>query len=135
VDLPGGLDLVDVLAAGALGPRRELFDLVGPVDLDIDALGLGEDGDGGGGSMDAPLGLGRGDALDGVNAGLEGQFGPDPLAADVDDGGADAAGVGLGGDVEGFEGPALPGGVLLVHLEEVAGPERGLIAAGSGAEF
>lgn len=135
LDLDGGGDLVDVLAAGALAGGGEFLDVILPVDLDGDFGGLGEDGDGGGGGMDAPLGFRGGDAFDAVDAGFEVQLSPCAVAADARDGGADAPDLGLGGHFDELKCPAAAGGVLLVHVDQVAGPEGGFGTAGSGPEL
>ena len=128
-------DLVDVLTARPLCSGDVLFDVVGPVDVHIDVFRLGEGRDGGGRCVDPALGLGRGHPFDGVDAGLEAEFDKDALAFDRDDRVTDAAHAGVCGQVHLVEGPALLGGVLAVHVEEVSAPEPGLVAPRAGAEF
>lgn len=85
--------------------------------------------------MNPPLRFGRGDALDAVHARLEREFAPDPLATHAGHRVAQAPGVGFGRRVEHFEGPPAPGRVTLVHVEEVGGPQCGLVAAGPCADL
>jgi hypothetical protein len=105
------------------------------LDLDVDLFGLGEDGDGDGRGVDAALGLGRGDTLHAVDAGLVLEQGVDAVA--FDDGGdvleavADA-GLGLREDLD---LPAVLLGETEVHAEDLGDEEGGLVAAGAGAEF
>ena len=46
-----------------------------------------------------------------------------------------SAEAGVAGQVERFDTPALASGVLLVHVEQVAGPQAGLVAPGAGSDF
>ena len=85
--------------------------------------------------MDAALGFGGGDALDAVDAGLVLHLGVDFVA--LDDGGdffqaADDAGFGLGED---FDLPLVLLGEAEVHAEDLGDEDRGLVAAGAGAEL
>ena len=65
---------------------------------------------------------------------LELQPGERPAAADLGDDFLEAA-LGAFGGGKNLGGPALPRGEALVHAEQVAGEQRGLVAAGAGADF
>ena len=124
---------VDVLAAGAGGAHRIDADVFGR-DVDVDLLGLRQHGDGRRRGVDAAAGLGRRHALHAVHAGFELQLREDALARDGRDDFLVAAGLALArrGDLD---LPAAPGGIALVHAEQVAGEQRRLVAAGAGADF
>ena len=126
--------LVDVLAAGA---RRAIgVDLeVGLVDLDLaDVLGLGKHGDGARRGVDAALRLGLGHALHAMDAGLELQLRVRALARDARDDLAIAA-VLAGIRAQDLDAPALALGVAAVHAEQIAGEDRGFVAARAGAHL
>ena len=132
-DAHGAVGGVDRLAARTA--RAEDVDAqILVVDLDVDLLGLGQDGDGGGRGVDAPGALGRGHALDAVDAGFEFEALEDVAAGDGDDRLLEAADAGLG-DVHDLEAPALERGVALIHAEEIGGEERRFLAAGAGAQL
>ena len=81
-----------------------------------------------------PLRLGVGHALHPVHAGFEFQFGERAAALHLGDDFLEAAhGAFAGGDH--LDLPALQGGKTLIHPEQVAGEQRGLVAAGAGADF
>ena len=101
---------------------------------DVDLLGLGHHGDGRGRGVDPALGLGLRDALDAVAAALELEVAEGAVALDAERDLAEAAQLGRD-HVDRLERPALRLGVAPVHLEEVAGEERGLVAAGPGADL
>ena len=101
------------------------------VDLHLDRLGLGHDQHPGGRGVDAALRLGDGHPLHAVHAALVLQPGPGALGALAlhrDRRVLDAAQAGDGG-VQDLGPPAAPFGVPLVHPEQVAGEQRGLLAA------
>ena len=103
-------------------------------DRHVDVFDLGQDGDGRGGGVDAAGGFGVRHALHAMHAGFEFQFRERAAPADLGDDfleAADAAGA-FGHD---FGFPALLGGVALIHAEQDAGEQRGLVAAGAGADF
>ena len=133
-DAHGGVGRVDRLAAGAGGAEGVDAEVLG-FDLDVDLFGFGQHGDGDGRGVDAALGLGGGDALDAVDAGLVLELRVDVVA--FDDGGdvleavADA-GLGLGEDLD---LPLVLLGEAEVHAEDLGDEERGLVAAGAGAEL
>src|SRR4029078_6181467 len=104
------------------------------VELDFDVVGFREDGYGDGGGVDAALLFGDGDALHAVHAALIAELAIDLVAADEGDDFLQAADGGLaaGGD---FDLPALGFGVAGIHAEDLVGKERGLVAAGAGANF
>ena len=81
-----------------------------------------------------PERLGVGHALHAVHAGFELQLGEHAAAAHLGDDFLEAAHRALA-DREHLGLPALRGGVALVHAEQVAGEQRGLVAAGAGADF
>ncbi|MND86557.1 hypothetical protein D3C80_785280 [compost metagenome] len=125
--------LVDVLAARARGPEGVDADVL-VVDLDLHVLDLGQDRDGGRRGVDAPLGLGRRNPLDAVNAAFELQPPEHALAGDGGDDFLVAAGFALGGAVD-LDPPAARGGVARIHAEQVAGEDGRLVPAGAGAHF
>ena len=133
-DADGRVGGVDRLAAGAGGAEGVDAEVLG-FDLDVDLFGLGQDGDGDGGGVDAALGLGGGHALDAVHAGLVLEQRVDAVAfddrGDVLEAVADA-GLGLGEDLD---LPAVLLGEAEVHAEDLGDEERGLVAAGAGAEL
>jgi len=116
-----------------LGCRDHFLDIVG-VELDLDFLGFGQDRDGGGRGMDAALGLGDRDPFDLVRAALVTQLGKHTLAAHAENPQPAAALLGSL-DVDLLERPPLDGGEPLVHRDDVAGPERGLVAADPGPDL
>ena len=103
-------------------------------DLDLDLLGLGQHRDGRGRRVDAALRLGLRDPLDPVGAALELEHRVGALAADLERDLLEAADLGrrlrehLGGE-------AALLGVAGEHLEQVAREQRGLVAAGAGADL
>ena len=125
--------LVDVLAAGALGPHG-VDAQVGLVDGDVDLLDLGQHRDGRGGGVDAARRLGVGHALHAMDAGFELEPREGAAAPDLGDDFLEAA---LGALARGQKLglPAMVGGIALVHAVEIAGEQRGLVAAGAGADF
>src|SRR4029077_14487215 len=104
--------LVNVLAAGALGPDGVDLEIVG-LDLDVDVFGLRQHRDGRGRGVDAALRFGVGHALHAVHAGLELQPGERPAAFDLGDDFLEAA-LGALGEGKDFGGPALPRRTALV---------------------
>ena len=132
-DADGRVGRVDALAAGARGAVG-VDAQVGLLDVDVDLVGLGQDRHGGRGGLDAALALGLRDALDAVDATLVLHDGVDLLARDLELDGLEAAGVGwAAGQDLGL--PTLGGDEALVHLEEVAGEDAGLVAADAGANL
>jgi hypothetical protein len=122
-----------VLAAGAA--RAQRVDLeVGFVDFDIDVAGLGQHGDGGGRRVDAALGFGVGHALYAVHARFEFELGEGAAAADFGNDLLEAP-HGAFARRNHLDLPALVGGIAFVHAEKIAGEERGLVAAGAGADL
>jgi hypothetical protein len=134
-DADGGVGLVDVLAAGAGGP-------VG-VDAQVALLSrsrcrrcprLRHHGDRAGGGVDAPLGLGLRHPLHPVGAGLE-------LEPAVDVPPSMRLMISLkppcspGALAEHLHFQPLALRVAAVHAEQVSGEDRGLVAAGAGADF
>jgi len=84
--------------------------------------------------MDAALGFGVGHALHAMDTRFEFELGERAAAADLRDDLLEAAhGAFAQGDH--LDLPALRGGIAFVHAEQIAGEERGLVAAGAGADF
>ena len=103
--------------------------------LDLaDLLELRQDRDRARRGVDAALRLGRRHALHAVRAGLELELRIGAAADDAADDLAVAA-VLAGALAEHLDAPALALGVARVHPEQVAGEDRGLVAAGAGADL
>jgi len=133
-DAHRGIGLVDVLAAGAGGPVG-VDAQVGRVDVDLaDLVGFRHYRHGAGRGVDAALRFGFRNALHAVAARFELQPRIRAVADDAHDDflvAADLAGVFR----HDFHLPATALGVACVHAQEVAGEQRGLVAAGAGADF
>ena len=132
-DAHGGISGVNALTArtgGAVGVDAQ----VGLVDLDVDLLGLGKYGDGRRGGLDTALGLGLGNALDAVHAGLELHDGVDAVALDLELDGLKAAGL-AGAGIEHGGLPAARLAEALVHLVQIAGKDGRLVATGGGTDL
>ena len=84
--------------------------------------------------MDASAALGGRHALNAVDAALELQLGEHACAADRGNCFLEAADVGFAGGDQ-LEPPALRLGEALVHAQQVAGEQRGLVAASPGANL
>ena len=132
-DAHGALGPVDVLAAGAAGPV-DVDPQVLVVDRDVDVLGLGQHGHGRGRGVDAAAALGHRHPLHPVHAGLVLEPGEHPLPRDLGHDLLDPAEIALAHRQD-LAAPALEVGVALVHAQEVAGEQRGLVAAGAGADL
>src|SRR5450631_3266878 len=132
-DADGGFGLVDVLAAGTLRAHGVDLQIVF-VNLDVNLFHLGQYRDGGSRRVDAAGGFGVGYALHAVHAGFEFELGEHATSAHFGDDFLEAA-FGAFADRHDFRLPALQGGVAFVHAEQVAGEQRGLVAAGAGADF
>ncbi len=96
--------------------------------------GSGKHRDGGGRGVDAALGLRLRHALDAVAAALELEVPERALAGDAERDLAEAAQLGRH-QLERLELPAHLLGVAAVHLEQVAGEQGRLVAAGAGADL
>ena len=132
-DAHGGVGSVNALTAragGAVGVDAQ----VGLVDLDVNFLGLGKYGDGSRGGLNAALGLGLGNALDAMHAGLELHDGVDAVALDLELDGLKAAGL-AGAGVEHGGLPAARLAEALIHLVQIAGKDGRLVATGGGANL
>src|SRR5437588_6023986 len=104
------------------------------IDLHVELLGLRQHQHAGGGRVDTALGLGVGNALDPVHAGLVLEAGVGPLALDLEGDVFESPHVrGLGRQDLGLPATAL--GVALVHAEGVAGKQRRLLAALPGLDL
>ena len=132
-DTHGGVGGVNALTARARS-AVSIDAQVGLVDLDVNLLGLGKHGDGCRGGLDAALGLGLGNALDAVHAGLELHDGVDAVALDLELDGLKAAGL-AGAGIEHGGLPATRLAKALVHLVQVAGEDGRLVATGGGADL
>ena len=102
--------------------------------LDLDLFGLRQHGDRGGRGMDPPRGLGDRHALHAVDPPFVLEAAVRPFALDDRRELLDPAGLGLR-EVDQLHPPPLPVGVAAVHAEELGGEERGLVAAGAGADL
>ncbi len=103
-------------------------------DRDVHVLGLGQDGHGRRRRVDAAGGLGRRHALDAVRAALVLQARVGRVALDQRRDRLDPADARVV-PVHDLDLPAHAFGVALVHAEELAGKERGLVAAGAGPDL
>src|SRR4051794_39566821 len=126
-DAHGRVGGVDRLAAGTGGAVDVDLEVVG-VDVDVDVLGLGQDGHRGGRRVDAALRLRLGHALDPVGAALVLEHRIRPVALDGER-------VGAVGGLERLDLEPAPVGVAAEHAVEVAGPDRRLVAAGTGPDL
>ena len=102
--------------------------------VDIDVFDFGQHRDRRRRGMDAAGGFGVRHALHAMHAGFEFQLGEHAAAAHFGDDFLEAAFAAFA-DRQDLRLPALLGGVALVHAEQVAGEQRGLVAAGAGADF
>src|SRR2546429_478765 len=132
-DTHGGIGGVHRLAAGAGGAESvdaQIFRL----DLDVDFVGFGQHGDRCRRSVDAPLLLGRGNALYAMHAAFV--FQP----------GINLVPLNRGNHFfhspkrrrrtfEDLHFPALRFGVARIHAEKLSGEKRGFVAARAGADF
>ncbi len=125
--------LVDVLAAGALGAHG-LDAQVFLLDLDIEFFDLGQHRHGRRRGVNAALGFGVGHALHAVHPRFEFQLGERAAALHLGDDFLKPADRAFRGRNH-LDAPALQRGKALIHPEQVAGEQRGFIAAGPGADF
>src|SRR6201999_4120192 len=124
---------VDVLTAGALRAHG-LDPQVIVLDVDIDILDFRQHRNRRRRSVNAPLRLGIGYALYPVYAGFEFELREGAAALHLGDDFLEAANGAFAGGYH-LDLPALQGGKTLIHPEQVAGEQRGLVAAGAGADF
>ena len=117
---PAGTKAVDAVVVG------------GKVHLDIFRLGHYRHRRGAG--VDTSLRLGLGDTLDPVSAAFELQLAETAFPLDAEDDLFEAAHFGRAGRHQ-FGLPAAVVAVVLVHLEQVAGEQCRLVAAGSRADL
>src|SRR5690606_6212994 len=133
-DAHGRVGLVDVLAARA-GGAEGVDPQVGRVDLDRLAFLLDRnDRYRRGRGVDPALRFGLGHALHAVGAGFELQARVGAFALDPRDHLAESAVFAGIGRLD-LHPPALALGVAGVHAQQVAGEDRGLVAAGAGADL
>ena len=102
--------------------------------IDVDVFGLRQHRDRRRRGVDAAGRFGVRHALHAMHAGFEFQLGIDAAAVDIGDDflvAADRA-FALRHD---FDLPALLGGIALIHAKQHAREQRGLVAAGAGADF
>ena len=130
----GALGLVHMLAAGAAGAEEVDSNILLRYLKLILFVRLGENDDRRGGGMDSSLGLGLGHALDAVAAGLEPEASVCALAEHGEDDLLVAVERGRVGVHDG-DFPSMRLAVAGIHAEEIAGEERGLLAAGAGADL
>ena len=132
-DAHGGVGGVDALAARAAGAVHIDAQVV-LVDVDLDLIGLGQHRHRCGGGVDAALGLGLGNALYAMDAGLELHDRVHLVALDLELDFLVAARIG-GADVHELDLPLARGAEALVHLEQVACEDGGLVTACRGADL
>ena len=128
------IGLVDMLPAGA-GSAEGINPHVRRIDDDITGfIGFGHDRHRGGGGVDASLRFGDRHALHPMPAGFKLQARVGTLADDAGDDFLVAADFtqGFGND---FDLPALAFGIAAVHAKQVAGKQRGFVAAGAAAHL
>ena len=125
---------VDVLTARARGAEG-VDTQIRWVDLDIfDFVHLGQDRHCNRGRVDATLRFGFGYALYAMSARLELQFRENALTDDATDDFAKAA-VLAGTLAQGFDLPTLLLAIAGIHPKQIAGEDRGLIAAGASSDL
>src|SRR5438046_1137610 len=124
---------VDALPAGAAGAEHVDAQVL-VIDLDVDLLGLGEDRDGRRRRVDAPLRLGDRHALHAVHAGLVAQRSVHLGAAHREHGFLEPA-EGALAQAQHLDLPAVALAEARVHAEQGGGEQRGLVAAGAGADL
>ena len=132
-DAHRALGLVDVLAARALR-AIDVDAQILVVDLDVDVFGLGQHRDRRRRGMDASARFRHRNALYAMHAALEFELGVDARAVHFQRRVLDAAEIALGA-VHDFGLPALKLAIALIHLEQIGREQRGLVAAGAGADF
>jgi hypothetical protein len=128
-----GFGLVDVLAAGAAGAQG-VDPEVAVVDRDVDLLGFGQHRDGRRGGVDAARRLGVGHTLHPVHAGLVFHLGESAASLDLGDDFLVAAHRAFAGRHH-LDLPAVLRRISLVHAEQVAGEQSGLVTAGAAADL
>src|SRR5579883_2750014 len=121
-------------AAAGAGRSHRINAQVGLVDRDVDVLGLRQDRNGGGRGVNAARAFRVGHALHAVHARFELELGEGAAALHFSDDLLVAADRAFARR-DHLDFPTLPGCIALVHAEQVAGEQRGLIAAGPGANF
>ena len=132
----GGVHALPARAGGPVDVDAQVL----LVDLDLDVLGLGVDEHAGGGGVHPPLRLGDRHALHPVHAAFELQLRPHAVRAGVglglhrDGDVLEAAEVGFGA-VQHLGLPALALGEAQVHAQQVAGEQRGFLAALAGLDL
>ncbi len=133
-DADGGIGFIDVLPARA-GCAEGVDAKVGWVQFDVfQFVRFGHDGNGAGGGVDAALAFGGGDALHAVSARFKFQTAVRPGADNTGDDFFIAAQFAFVGGHD-FNLPTVALGVAAVHTQQIAGKQRGFVAARSGAYF
>jgi hypothetical protein len=132
-DPHGGVGRVHALTARTRRAEDVDADVL-VLDLDVDFLGLGKHGDRCRRGVNAALALGRRNALHAMNPRLAPQRAVRPFAGDLEYHFLGAAERAVG-ERHGLELPAVPLAEAHVHAVEVSREERGLVAAGAGADF
>ena len=124
---------VDALAAGSA--RAEGVDAqILVVDLDVDFLGFGQHRDRRRRGVESSGRFGRRHALHAMDAAFVLQAAVDAASLDGGDDFLEPADAGVAARHH-VDAPALALGVLPVHPEQLAGEERGFVAAGAGADL
>ncbi len=100
----------------------------------VEFTGFREHGDESGRRLDTALGLGLGNTLDAVHAGLILHHSVNAFAAELEDYLLVAAGR-AGGLVGDLKPPAAGLCKMLIHTEQVAGKDGRLVASGTAADF
>ena len=126
-DPDGRVGRVDRLAPGARAAVDVDLQVVG-IDLDLDLVGLGQHGDGRRRGVDAPLGLGLGNALDPVRPALELEHRIGAVALDREGEVAVA-------DRERLDLEPAALGVAGQHPVQVTGPQCRFVAARAGPDL
>ena len=125
---------VDRLAARARRPVHVDLEVL-VVDVDLDLVGLGQHGDGGRRRVDPALALGDRHPLHPVRPALVLHVGPHAVAAEAEDDLVEPAEASSPTPRGTSSFHPLAGGEALVHAEEVAGEEVGLLAALGAADL
>ncbi len=127
------LDLVDILAAGAAASERVPFDF-SLVDLHVERLGLWQHCHGSSRCMDTALCFGGRHTLHAMHTAFIFQRAVDTVARDRQHYFLEASRCALARRGDGHV-PAAAFTVFHIHLAEVAGKDRGFVAAGAPADF
>jgi hypothetical protein len=125
---------VDALAAGTRGAHHIDAEIFFLVDVDLDLVGFRHHHDGDRRGVNPAGGFGRGHPLHAMHSAFVLEAGIGALAVDAGDDFFDAAEAGIR-QAERFNLPSMAFGVAAVEPEQFGREERGLGAAGPGANF